>query len=355
MTAIARIAADLDDVAGLDADAVIAAAQPIAAAAAPIAMPHHGPAPVPLRLHLSEDDYYLDYSAYSRSMLEDFRDNPPEFEARYIRGVLPPKPSTREMEFGKAFHAANLEPATFNARYCPARKIDRRTKLGKAAFADFQLEHAGKTILTAQEAGLLATMTASLSTNRIARRWLFGRRTGEAEKVIRWTCPATGLPRKAKLDWVDPIARVIIDLKSAEDASDEAFQRAAVMYGFHRQVATYTEAATAHYGTGGWTFHFVVTDKRPWPRTRDYRLCHKAVALGAAQNRQTLAALKACLATGDFSEAPSDDLAEIDLPNWHYTQTQTERSWSARALIRTQTQPEPNEEPFDSQPVEEPF
>ena len=59
-----------------------------------------------------------------------------------------PSPPTDPMIIGSAFHCLVLEPDEFHKRYAVApEKIDRRTKVGKAAWSEFTIKNEGKHLL----------------------------------------------------------------------------------------------------------------------------------------------------------------------------------------------------------------
>jgi len=66
------------------------------------------------------------------------------------------KTPTPQMMLGTAVHCAVLEPATFHDRYAIAPQCDKRTKEGKAIWAD--LESSNKLILSASDFELVETM-----------------------------------------------------------------------------------------------------------------------------------------------------------------------------------------------------
>ena len=84
---------------------------------------------------------YRNHPAVSRSELWRIRESPQKF-AWYKQH--PPEP-TPALLFGQVFHKLVLEPNLFEQEFVVAPECDRRTKAGKMAWADFQMEAQNKT------------------------------------------------------------------------------------------------------------------------------------------------------------------------------------------------------------------
>ena len=67
-----------------------------------------------------------------------------------------PKPDTPAMKFGRAVHKRILEPVEFSADYAVAPVCDRRTKEGKAIWAE--LQESGKEIISAEDMETIEAM-----------------------------------------------------------------------------------------------------------------------------------------------------------------------------------------------------
>ncbi len=268
---------------------------------------------------VAADGYYQDFGCVSNSMVSAFLENRQEYKAVYVDRSIPPDPPSEAMLFGSAFHALVLEPHQFAERWSGRKKISRRSNAGKLAHAEWQevLARNGITELLPEDIKQLGAMGLALMANPIARRWLFGKKA-EIERVIRWTCLATGMKRKAKLDWVSPEAKLVIDLKTCEDASPQAWVWQVGKYGLHRQASAYLEAVRHEYGPGDWTFLFLAVSKERFPRVGPHILEDSAIALGERENIRALTELQRCLASGDWSEPWNNSVNVVDLPRSAY-------------------------------------
>ena len=75
---------------------------------------------------------------------------------------------------------------------------------------------------------------------------------GDAERVFQWSDENTGVKCKAKADYVK--GDMIVDLKTAQDASPTGFAKACANFGYHWQDAHYSN------GSGCARFVFVVVE-----------------------------------------------------------------------------------------------
>jgi len=133
--------------------------------------------------------------------------------------------TTPAMEFGSALHAYVLDKGAYNSGYCIAPDVDRRTKEGKAEYAAFLEQSAGKTPIKAKDFERIVSMDKAVD-------WVFEDKDHFAELAFTCKCRFTSddeigqtekiVPLKAKLDWVRLYSdkAVIKDLKSVADVSD---------------------------------------------------------------------------------------------------------------------------------------
>lgn len=174
-----------------------------------------------------------------RSDLWKMNDSPEKF--KYF--LEHPAEQTPAMVFGSACHKMMLESADFGNEYAilPAG-IDRRTKEGKAMWAAFEEQNAGKTVISQDDANKMAEMELALQECQLADMLIRG--DGQSEVPVFWTDPETGEKCKAKLDRVvkDEDGRfMIVDYKTTEHADTEGFNRSIFSLGYHFQAGFYTE------------------------------------------------------------------------------------------------------------------
>lgn len=154
--------------------------------------------------------------------------------------------TTRNMVIGSAVHALALEgEESFMRQFTVAPSCDRRTKDGKAQWAEFQEANAGKELLTADELEIVNGCVKSLRAHPLASLML-AETEGRPEVTLTWEDETTGLPMKARLDRLPlPDKRTIVDLKTASDATLKGFTRQMVNLAYDLQAAVYMNGSQA--------------------------------------------------------------------------------------------------------------
>ena len=207
-------------------------------------------------------DYYAN-RALSHSKLSCLAQNPMEFRMRYVDDppTLPPKESDA-FAMGHAVHCLALEPESFSDRFFVLPKIDRRTKEGKAAYAEIQEASKSKTLLDGDDyADAIACVQAL---NNHAE---FATIMAQPKRVeVPFEFDLFGHRFKAKPDCIIDSMKLIVDIKTTDDASPHRWQWSAVDYGYHRQAWIYQEALMRSTDAA-YRFVFAVVEK-PKPSTR---------------------------------------------------------------------------------------
>jgi len=269
------------------------------------------------------NEVYHANEAISHSKLELFRRRPISYYRRFIaKTVARPEP-TEAFRLGSAAHCAVLEPATFWDRYALRPDgIDRRTKDGKIAFAEFEAANAGKTIITQDEGWSVQEMTAAVLLHPLASQLLAA---GKPE--ISWrVSPANSLALQCRTDWFNPAGReltgkrpYVADLKTVESLDADAFrnfERACFNFGYHRQAGFYLPLITEILGSPVFDFYFIVVEKAEPYGVAVYRLSDAATARGHDETITDLIRLQACVKSEQWPNLPNE-LREIGLPKWY--------------------------------------
>lgn len=199
---------------------------------------------------------YRSAPAISRSALWKLRDSPEKFKW----AMEHPEPPTPALIFGQVFHKLALEPLDFGTEFAVAPAIDRRTKDGKAAWAEFTAAAAGKTVIDQQIFDKASEMVCALYRAPFVKKLL----DGAHELPLFWTDEMTGESCKVRLDALSEVdgQPIIVDLKTTADASTDGFMRSAVKYGYDFQAAMYSEGYTQNYGEKP-LFVFIAVEKEP--------------------------------------------------------------------------------------------
>ncbi len=145
---------------------------------------------------------------------------------------------------------------------------------------------------------------------------------GRPEVSAYWTDEETGVLCKIRPDWLLPIKatdhhrHMLIDLKSAIDASQEGFERAVYNFGYHISAAMYLEGwekATGEDLSG--YFLFVAQEhQRPYALA-PYPIDDDALAIGKVRFHEALRVYAACLESDEWPGYPAN-FQPVGLPPW---------------------------------------
>jgi hypothetical protein len=316
-------------------------------------------------------DYYQ-IKALSHSMLSCLAQNPMECKMRYVDDppTLPKKDSAA-FAMGHAVHCLALEPERFDERFVVVEKvlsansiagqiaawlldknnegkiipwvakpedINRRTNAGKAEWEAFVrqclMEHQiivgkddiqlarnyadkvkGKTILDNQDYADAVACAQALNNHPE-----FAAIMAQPRRVeVPFEFELFGHRFKAKPDAIIDSMRLILDIKTTDDASPHRWQWSAVDYGYHRQNAIYREAL--RNDTGEWyRFIFAVVEK-PKPSTRGipptvalYELDPDTVLMGYEDTQRLVRDYEDRTANGWWQQPYSSGIVPLRLP-----------------------------------------
>jgi len=199
----------------------------------------------------------------SKSHLDEIcppKKSPRHYWAKYIDPKRLAKEDTEALRLGKAIHFAILEPDLFSAQYAQAPAVDRRTREGKAAFAEFELSAAGKEILTADDYAMVSQVRDAVHTHPHIKGLLRG---GHAEQTFYAIDEETGELVKCRPDYRHDTG-MVIDVKSAAVANSDDFGHSVRKYRYHVQDAWYSDVIRRAVGEGPEYFAFIAIEK-DWP------------------------------------------------------------------------------------------
>ena len=189
----------------------------------------------------------------------------------------PPRIATPAMKFGSMCHKYCLEPQLFQGSY--ALLDDKRTKAGKATA--LALQEKGIETYTSAELETLMGIEQSLYKNAFCAE-IFSNPSGKAEQSYWWTHSGTGLPCKARCDYV--VDDMVIDLKTTAEggASPDKFTKTICNFLYHLQASHYLQ------GTGAKRFIFIAVEKVFPYSVGIYQLSPHFIEKGYELQEQTL-------------------------------------------------------------------
>lgn len=255
----------------------------------------------------------------SKHDLDVFEKCPSTYQAMKLGAIDTAATETPTLIFGRAFHAAVLQPQAYADSFAIAPAVDRRTKAGKEAYAAFAAENAGKTLLTEEQAAEIDKMRERVLA---AAGDILRDEHGNAEIVLthHWGL-FDGLFIRGKLDFLaidDENKRaLIVDLKTTSDASAAAFKNDAARYDYHIQAAIYDWLFRARFGEEyDVRFRFVCVEKGGNNPVAQYELSEDFMRLGFDEFYAEAADLAQAIRAGNFPDYNNGEIAVIDAPAW---------------------------------------
>ena len=302
----------------------------------------------------------------SKSGLDQISKSPAHFKQAREEGYTPPTPSQR---LGTLAHSYILEHETFWDHYALPFKApegalttnaeiqDRLKDLGEkttgtkpvlmsrlrkvdpeAVFFDdakvaYTREVGDREIITHDELEKLEGMRASVMAHPKAGP-LLEAGSGVAELSCYWKDPETGVLCRCRPDFWRHDG-VIVDLKTARDASPKGFMKSIEGWRYHVQHAFYMDGIEAAQDQSWMTVHdeagmpapnaFIFVAVEPFApyAVGVYHIDPVSIEIGRREYREDLARYAECLETGKWP-AYSDKIESISLPEWRLRQEEIE-------------------------------
>jgi exodeoxyribonuclease VIII len=231
---------------------------------------------------VTRSDYFA-LPGVNWSLLKHMGDSPLAYRHALENGT----PDTDALALGRITHALVFEPETFQHDYA-IWTGGRRAGKEWEAFAE---RHAHQTILRDEDVIEAHDMAEAVKRHPLVRGYLAG---GEFERGLQWTDERTGLPCKARPDWLLSRRRILLDLKTAASIEGRRFGAAAARYGYHCQLAHYAAGVRAALGWEPAAVKLVVVEKRPPHDVAVFDVGPEDLELGADEVRALLQRLREC-------------------------------------------------------------
>jgi len=243
---------------------------------------------------------YRAFPALNQSAAKHILTSPAHYQA-YINT---PQEETKALRFGTFVHSAVLEPHSLNDLYATAPDCDRRTKEGKAAWAEFATANAGKTILDAEESALGHLVASS------ARHALRVHGVEFEATEVMYHVDYCGVPLKAAIDGV--CGDYLWDIKTTDDASAAGMLKAIRNYRYNLQAYWYRlvyELATGRRPLG---FRFLFVEKEPPFACSVCEVGPELMSWAIADFEKAVTTYKACTESGVWPSYP-EEVQVIDI------------------------------------------
>lgn len=253
---------------------------------------------------LPNADYHA-HPAISKSGLDRINQSP----AHYRAWLTEPRKETPALALGSAAHAYILERDSFFDRYAVAPDgIDRRTKDGKAQWAEFEAQANGKTVIKAEDLQQIDRMAASVLAHESARELLSEGRAEVSAFGNLWDVDV-----KCRPDWLREDG-LVVDLKTTQSAHPDSFAKSIANYSYHRQASFYSDILRSE-GIDVKAFIFIAVESLPPYSVAVYELDDDAIELGREETFRLLEIYSECLKSNNWP-AYSSKIEKISLPLW---------------------------------------
>ena len=245
--------------------------------------------------NLLNDDYHdVDCPGVSKSDLDLIHKNYNHYRYKTIT-------NSRALVFGSAVHDAILENKLDERYVVEPMDINKRTKVGKAEYAEFLLENNNKKILTVDEYAMVEAMHIRFLENKTCQQIM---QSAKMETSLFWNDDETNVLCKCRPDMRRDDG-IIIDLKTCADASYNEFRKSIVNYCYDKQAAFYLDGASAALGREFNQFIFICIEKREPYDIAIYHINNEVIKVGRELYKKNLRKYKQFLQTG-VSGYPSE-------------------------------------------------
>lgn len=227
----------------------------------------------------------------------------------------PEKPSPA-LIFGTLVHCLLLEPEKCHEQFSIwDDSVKRTTKEGKALYSQFL-----ETLGDRQEVSLSSYNQASAMVEKLRETpFVNSLLSGTHEAPFFWEDPDTNELCKIRLDCLTEIgdALVVVDYKTAADASLDGFTRHALKYGYDFQTGMYCEGIERVTGRSP-RFVFIVQEKEPPFAVNVVEADHAFIQRGKDKMRELLGIYHECKTTNNwYGYMGADPVIEtLHLPSW---------------------------------------
>src|SRR5438105_2813830 len=227
-----------------------------------------------------------------------------------------------EFDIGVAAHLAVLEPERQAQSTVLIEAGDYRTS--KAREAREAARAAGLVPLLPYQFDIVRAIAGSIRAHPIASEAFRG---GEREVTLIWHDSETGIPCKARPDYLPAHGRWLVDLKTAASANPRSWRDQAYRLGYHARAAWYLDGAAAVLGQMPEEYWFVIVEKEPPYLVSVVSFDADALAWGRIANRKACERFACSAAANDWPgyREPGrnhDRAFRIGLPPWAIYQLQ---------------------------------
>lgn len=251
---------------------------------------------------ITERVIYDGIQALNQSGAKELLKSPAHYQA-YLNRT---REDSMALRVGTAVHKLALEGLdAYNSTHAIAPEVDKRTKEGKAEWAEFVTANEGKAILTAKEGALVDAVANSAMACMKANGIVL------SKTEVMFTTFLGDVLVKCAIDGISDDG-YIYDLKTCEDASPHGFLQAVRKYKYALQAYFYRHAVEAAFKCRVLGFRFIAVEKEPPYAHAVYELGPELMTGAAFDFEKALALYKDCTASGEWPAYPQQ-IQTIDI------------------------------------------
>ena len=253
--------------------------------------------------------YHADVSRIGKSGLDLIAKAPAYYYAKYLDPNRDREKQSKALDQGSAFHSIVLEGDKFQDEYVVAPLFKGK---GSEALKDEWIQkNFDKKILSMDDYNMVSRMRDAIFKHPLGHELLS---VGVTEHRIDWQDEATGALCKAKPDFFNTSSKLIIDLKSTDDASESSFSHSSFKYRYHVQAPFYFDGAV-HNGYNPQGFVFIAVEKEPPYLVNIFFADSLFMEFGRDVYRRDLETYLECRRSGIWP-GYSSEIKPLQLPRW---------------------------------------
>jgi exodeoxyribonuclease VIII len=223
-----------------------------------------------------------------------------------------PQEDTPSLLFGRAAHKFVLETYDFYNEFAVAPICDRRTKEGKAEWANFLASSQGKDVITQEQFEQIEEMRNAAYATPFVSKLL----SGEKELSFWGVDEDTGLTLKVRPDCITEWngKHILVDYKTCTDCENTKFYRDSIKFGYDLQLAMYREILRQN--TGHDYMVVIIAQEKTAPYvTNVFQLSENYLENGRELYKEMLKVYKECEETDNWYGYMKDGISILGQPD----------------------------------------